>query len=1070
MLRNITVAIAFLAVVTPFSIQASEVIRLDPASTAIFMDQNDRSENVIQVTVSEVRLDAVDIDGLRWAVPRVPEGSNLMEQGLPSLPFLESQYILGRTDGIDFRLTEVITAEIDLGALGFTGIAPSKGHFDRSIKPDSVPWTFDGEVYGGSKPFPSGDVWVDSPTISGPWRSQAFRIPVATWNATTNILTVVERATFEIVSINEASNPRIGPDRAPTALFGSMAAAVNAASTRDTRSADAGRLLILAFDDFVDEVQPLADWETLVGYPTLLTPLSSVAPTPTSTEIMAYIQGLYDSPEGLAWIILVGDYAQIPNFTGVNEGADCDPCFTKLEGADNRPDASISRISAQNGADVTIQVDKILHYEQQPDTGGAATWYDHAFGIAGDDTGGTPSYSDWARMDFLRDVLIDPEYTFTEFDQLYHSPTKAQVKASIENGTSVGFYIGHGSDTTWVTSGFSVSDVHSLVNGEMLPILWSVACVNGNFRANNECFAESWLRQPGGGAVIFEGATTNESWVPPCDAQRGVVDAIRLETDFTVGAQHVAGKIACMNINGDNNNDQGTMFMEQSHLFGSSVLWPRTVEPSAIDAPIDFNVAGGAASLTVTVGGAPLAKAGGAIVNFYTTDGTNISSVGSGLIDANGVVQAAVTGEPTHCHIHGHNLLPQSFELAAQADGRISLDSQLYACSSAVGIRVADANVPGASAGTIDTLSVGVSAGGSPITAVLTETAADSDFYDGGVLLGTALAVADGDTLTVTYQDTDTGSGPQVKTANAAIDCRAPGLGSVQSSADHESLTITYFSDEPGTTFVRWGTATPPTNVVSDDTMIDGTHTVTIEGLDPCQRIFFEIGSTDAAGNITVSDNGGDWYSEDTLGWAVYFEETMDSDPSWDIDNGSSGNGWAFGIPQGLGGAYGGPDPTSGFTGDNVYGVNLSGDYDNSLSNDQLKLSTPSINLSAATAVQLSFRRWLGVESPTYDHARVQVSTDGGSSWSTVWENDSEVSESAWSEYTIDLTSVAAGQADFRVRWTLGTTDSAWQYSGWNIDDVRIEGSAPCAGVSAVFTDGFEDGNCDRWNLEVGGL
>ena len=37
----------------------------------------------------------------------------------------------------------------------------------------------------------------------------------------------------------------------------------------------------------------------------------------------------------------------------------------------------------------------------------------------------------------------------------------------------------------------------------------------------------------GGGAVSFEGGTTTESWVPPCDAQRGVVDAIRLETEFT---------------------------------------------------------------------------------------------------------------------------------------------------------------------------------------------------------------------------------------------------------------------------------------------------------------------------------------------------------------------------------------------------------------------------------------------------------------------------------------------------------------------------------------------------------
>ena len=238
------------------------------------------------------------------------------------------------------------------------------------------------------------------------------------------------------------------------------------------------------------------------------------------------------------------------------------PATPSLRATDNRPDASISRISAQNGADVTIQVDKILHYEQQPDTGGAATWYDHAFGIAGDDSGGSPSYRDWERMDFLRDVLIDPAYTFTEFDQLYHSPSKAQVKASIENGASVGFYIGHGADTYWVTSGFSVSDVHNLVNGEMLPVIWDCRLRQ---RCNFTTQQRVLRRKPGFGArrraerSASKAATTNESWVPPCDAQRGVVDAIRLETDFTAGAQHVAGKIACMDIWGnDNDSSEGT--------------------------------------------------------------------------------------------------------------------------------------------------------------------------------------------------------------------------------------------------------------------------------------------------------------------------------------------------------------------------------------------------------------------------------------------------------------------------------------------------------------------------------
>jgi hypothetical protein len=117
---------------------------------------------------------------------------------------------------------------------------------------------------------------------------------------------------------------------------------------------------------------------------------------------------------------------------------------------------------------------------------------------------------------------------------------------------------------------------------------------------------------------------------------------------------------------------------------------------------VDYSSSGGVASLTVTVGGSPLAKANAAIVSFYTLDG-GLTPVGSGLIDDTGMVHATITGEPTHCHIHGQNLLPQSFELAARPDGRVSLDAEAYGCSGTVTVRVSTAT-PGSSPATIDTL------------------------------------------------------------------------------------------------------------------------------------------------------------------------------------------------------------------------------------------------------------------------------------------------------------------------------------------------------------------------------
>ena len=69
--------------------------------------------------------------------------------------------------------------EVDLASLGLVGVAPSKGHFNRSVDPESVPWEFDPRIYGTALRFPADDAWVDPPFIAGPLRGQALRVPVA---------------------------------------------------------------------------------------------------------------------------------------------------------------------------------------------------------------------------------------------------------------------------------------------------------------------------------------------------------------------------------------------------------------------------------------------------------------------------------------------------------------------------------------------------------------------------------------------------------------------------------------------------------------------------------------------------------------------------------------------------------------------------------------------------------------------------------------------------------------------------------------------------------------------------
>ena len=166
----------------------------------------------------------------------------------------------------------------------------------------------------------------------------------------------------------------------------------------------------------------------------------------------------------------------------------------------------------------------------------------------------------------------------------------------------------------------------------------------------------------------------------------------------------------------------------------------------------------------------------------------------------------------------------------------------------------------------------------------------------------------------------------------------------------------------------------------------------------------------------------------------------MDSNPGWTTEG-----DWAWGQPSGGGGQYGNADPTSGYTGSNVMGYNLAGDYANNL--PERSLTTGAIDCSNLDAVTLRFRRYLNVEQPSYDHAYLRVSTNG-STWTTIWENGGEITDSSWQLVEYDLGAIADGQATLYVRWVMGTTDGSWQFSGWNIDDVEILGLQ--SGVTAA--------------------
>jgi len=164
----------------------------------------------------------------------------------------------------------------------------------------------------------------------------------------------------------------------------------------------------------------------------------------------------------------------------------------------------------------------------------------------------------------------------------------------------------------------------------------------------------------------------------------------------------------------------------------------------------------------------------------------------------------------------------------------------------------------------------------------------------------------------------------------------------------------------------------------------------------------------------------------------------LNSDPGW-----SRQGQWAFGQPTGQGGsAHGYPDPSSGATGLDVFGVNLNGDYSTNVAGPYY-LTTGPLNFTGSTGVILQFERWLNSDYPPYVYETIGVSSDN-TNWTLVFENDSGViADSSWTKVQYNLSPFADNRPAVYVRWGYQVANAnAFAYSGWNIDDVAFLGTS----------------------------
>jgi len=125
-------------------------------------------------------------------------------------------------------------------------------------------------------------------------------------------------------------------------------------------------------------------------------------------------------------------------------------------------------------------------------------------------------------------------------------------------------------------------------------------------------------------------------------------------------------------------------------------------------------------------------------------------------------------------------------------------------------------------------------------------------------------------------------------------------------------------------------------------------------------------------------------------------------------------NSWAIGVQTGTGLN----DPTEAYAGTKVMATNLSGNYPSNITPSNAHRTTMSaVYAKYYQNIYLRYKRWLNVESS--DLARVWLSTDGGTTWSKVWENNSTILDRYWKSISHTVSSLATRKQSVMVRFAI---------------------------------------------------
>lgn len=495
-----------------------------PSTVVLSSNQN---ETIIKFRTAGFWVENVIEDGVAYQKLSFPAYATTLEVGKPELPVISELVGIPADGNVSVRVLNY--KEVTLSGYN---VYPFQTPLKETEK--RVSFDIDQDFYRLSALYPDQAAGVGEPGIWRDLRVINLKVNPLRYNAATGEIKACSEITVRLdYTGTGGKNVKTAPARPVKANYDRMYAGTVINYSHMNLGVDDGApvigesegaydYLIIAEDDYVSHMTPLIDWKVSQGLAINIVPVSQVGSD--YTTIKDYIANEY-AVNGISYVLLVGDDSDIPAYMGYEFFSDY--YYTLLEGSDDYADIAIGRFSVANPTEVDNMVSKTVVFESNPPGG---DWLIKSLLVANWEEA---PYKYQECKEQIRTALELPGQTY---DILYPEFTTAYGAAFADGGDEAsnadvvnyfneGFrlvnYRGHGDETRWqywnlYGEYFRISDVDQIDNGQMTPVVFSIACNNNNIDYGGTTIGEAFTRGDDA-AVAYLGATSPSYTYPNHD-------------------------------------------------------------------------------------------------------------------------------------------------------------------------------------------------------------------------------------------------------------------------------------------------------------------------------------------------------------------------------------------------------------------------------------------------------------------------------------------------------------------------------------------------------------------------